>query len=69
MIDRDDGTGYEKTLSDETVFLVAVAVTLAVAAASFFYAGKMNRATGMMAAGVGIGTAWVARKMSRRIRI
>ncbi len=65
MIDRGDETDDRNRLSDETVFLIAVVVTLAVAVTIFFYAGKMNRATGLMAAGVGIGTAWVVRKLSR----
>ena len=65
MTDRRDGTdGDGGEISDETAFIIAVGVTLAVASIIFFYAGKMNRATGMMAAGVGIGTAWVARRLS-----
>ncbi len=64
MTDQRDGTDEDdRGTSDETAFLLAVGVTLAVAATMFFYVGKMNRATGMMAAGVGIGTAWVVRKL------
>jgi len=69
MIDRGDVPDDRRRLSDETTFVLAVVVTLAVALLLFFYAGKMNRATGIMAAGVGIGTAWVVRKISERIRV